>query len=324
MTSLLSPFHFGQQRHAYFQLRVTIHELSNVPLVSGNFQARWKIRNAHGGGPHIPGAHHLPQLNTHANSKGKGKVKSAAEEVEEDDAASKGTHHRESTAEEDDPTLDAASTNAGLRGHAEAFGSRTEAATSSKGFLSKVLPGKRSADSSARHSPAADANSPASAYASLYSDSPRHGSSPRDSSDRHTSRSRPEDSPKQAPAASLAAKSSSAATEMQISEPRGETHFTRVRDHCASWERVVETGLRMTVEKPRNASGGSTSSANYPPASAGTSKEGFSTHLSPYGEPAKSNGRLHKSHSSRSLRTNQGAPEGHDASVGLLASRCKH
>lgn len=42
MASLLSPFHIGH-RHSYFQVSITLHELLNVPLISGEFGALWKM-----------------------------------------------------------------------------------------------------------------------------------------------------------------------------------------------------------------------------------------------------------------------------------------
>jgi hypothetical protein len=61
MASLLSPFNFGGQKHAYFHARITIHELVNVPLVTGHFKARWRVKNVHAL-QNIPG-----QLSTAAN-----------------------------------------------------------------------------------------------------------------------------------------------------------------------------------------------------------------------------------------------------------------
>ena len=46
MDSLLSSLNFGQ-RHAYFAVEITLHDLKDVPLLTGSFQARWKLRNAH-------------------------------------------------------------------------------------------------------------------------------------------------------------------------------------------------------------------------------------------------------------------------------------
>lgn len=46
MSSLLSPFNFGQ-KHAYFHARITIHELANVPLIDGSFKTRWRVKNSH-------------------------------------------------------------------------------------------------------------------------------------------------------------------------------------------------------------------------------------------------------------------------------------
>uniref|UniRef100_V5E486 C2 NT-type domain-containing protein n=1 Tax=Kalmanozyma brasiliensis (strain GHG001) TaxID=1365824 RepID=V5E486_KALBG len=44
--SLLSPFNFGQ-KHSYFHVQLTIHELDNVPLVTGLFACKWKIKGSH-------------------------------------------------------------------------------------------------------------------------------------------------------------------------------------------------------------------------------------------------------------------------------------
>ena len=42
-----SPLHNLLPRHAYFRARVTIHKVTNIPLVSGTFSARWKFKNVH-------------------------------------------------------------------------------------------------------------------------------------------------------------------------------------------------------------------------------------------------------------------------------------
>ncbi|PWZ00258.1 hypothetical protein BCV70DRAFT_107535 [Testicularia cyperi] len=46
MASLLAPFSFGQ-KHCYFHVELTIHELTNVPLVTGLFSCKWKVKGAH-------------------------------------------------------------------------------------------------------------------------------------------------------------------------------------------------------------------------------------------------------------------------------------
>ncbi|KAN0065151.1 hypothetical protein ACQY0O_001648 [Thecaphora frezii] len=46
MSSLLSPFNFGQKQ-AYFHVQITIHELANVPLVAGYFSCKWHIKGSH-------------------------------------------------------------------------------------------------------------------------------------------------------------------------------------------------------------------------------------------------------------------------------------
>ena len=49
-----SHLHHLLPRHAYFRARVQIHNVSNIPLVSGTFSARWKFKNVHS----APGAKH--------------------------------------------------------------------------------------------------------------------------------------------------------------------------------------------------------------------------------------------------------------------------
>jgi hypothetical protein len=49
-----SHLHQLLPRHAYFRARVQIHKVSNIPLVSGTFSARWKFKNVHS----APGAKH--------------------------------------------------------------------------------------------------------------------------------------------------------------------------------------------------------------------------------------------------------------------------
>ncbi|KIS68681.1 uncharacterized protein UMAG_03253 [Mycosarcoma maydis] len=44
--SLLGSFSFGQ-KHSYFHVQLTIHELTNVPLVNGLFACKWKIKGSH-------------------------------------------------------------------------------------------------------------------------------------------------------------------------------------------------------------------------------------------------------------------------------------
>lgn len=45
MSSLLSPFHIGP-KHAQFYVQVTLHEVTNVPLLSGEFAVSWKVHHA--------------------------------------------------------------------------------------------------------------------------------------------------------------------------------------------------------------------------------------------------------------------------------------
>ncbi|KAF8635604.1 hypothetical protein AX15_000244 [Amanita polypyramis BW_CC] len=44
---LRSHLHHLLPRHAYFHTRIQIHKVSNIPLVSGCFSVRWKVKNVH-------------------------------------------------------------------------------------------------------------------------------------------------------------------------------------------------------------------------------------------------------------------------------------
>ncbi|KAF7375023.1 C2 NT-type domain-containing protein [Mycena sanguinolenta] len=70
-TGLRAQLHHLIPRHALFHVRITIHQLASVPLVHGEFGARWKFKNTH-------------------KVKGKGKAK-AAPEREHDDGDSLGS-----------------------------------------------------------------------------------------------------------------------------------------------------------------------------------------------------------------------------------------
>ncbi|KAJ6577206.1 N-terminal C2 in EEIG1 and EHBP1 proteins-domain-containing protein [Mycena capillaripes] len=46
-TGLRAQLHHLLPRHALFHVRITIHQLASVPLVHGEFGARWKFKNTH-------------------------------------------------------------------------------------------------------------------------------------------------------------------------------------------------------------------------------------------------------------------------------------
>ncbi|KAJ7674185.1 N-terminal C2 in EEIG1 and EHBP1 proteins-domain-containing protein [Mycena rosella] len=46
-TGLRAQLHHLLPRHALFHVRITIHQLASVPLVSGEFGVRWKFKNTH-------------------------------------------------------------------------------------------------------------------------------------------------------------------------------------------------------------------------------------------------------------------------------------
>ncbi|KAK2460816.1 hypothetical protein APHAL10511_007286 [Amanita phalloides] len=52
--ALRSHLHHLLPRYAYFRARVQIHNVSNIPLVSGSFSIRWKFKNVHS----APGSKH--------------------------------------------------------------------------------------------------------------------------------------------------------------------------------------------------------------------------------------------------------------------------
>jgi hypothetical protein len=52
-----------------------------------------------------------------------------------------------------------------------------------------------------------------------------------------------------------------AALDIHMPEPRGATDFVRVKDLAVRWERTIETGVRLGIDKPKSHSGGHSSPA---------------------------------------------------------------
>lgn len=272
MASLLSPFHFGPQRerHVLFNVRITIHELANVPLVSGHFQAKWRVRNAHGLGAVAA-----------AVEKGKARVRHASH----DDA------------EDADTTIDA-------EAHGSASSSPRRRVNSHGGSLKSERDGDAvSIDEEQRKALSPLSASSAGSEVQLGKSSAQSSepASPRGGMRRlglHPSSSGSNDA--------LSMKSGKVAhhaLDLHMAEPRGETPFTRVKEHTVKWERVLETGVRIGVDKPRVASAGSAAASISPTDTRSADRNG--------------GGALRKSLSSRSLR--ERAEKEKEMEAGILA-----
>lgn len=338
MSSLLSPFSFGQQKQSYFQVKLTIHELASVPLVTGYFHVKWRFKNVHSitshahatlgkGHPH----HHsdkdhvskspksakspslqnspekksvpLPEGDESAGDEGKGKEQEQAGcnvEAEEEEELLRDADHPE--ADESTETLSRSTStkrhNGGhrfLSGMANALHLKKAVSSRKQDEDSTSTPNTPISPSSAQDSPSSSKHSvlegegdpPLSAsttgsFPSVTSDdsvrksfaSSRHTldseigdqsiskyqskskGKGKEKAKEHHSQS-PHSFPHKPNFHHANHSSSSVNKSSSHAEPRGETNSARVYEHVVKWERTVETGIRINIEKPRVASGSS-------------------------------------------------------------------
>lgn len=247
MSSLLSSFSFGQ-RQAYFSLELTIHELRDVPLVTGNFQAKWRVDRPHtfvntsstagvassvAGG----GGSNLSKLLHHAHQ----------DNSDDEDNEGGETHHshQQSTASAD-TTLQAVDPSSKAEAR-DSFGDAPASPSSSKGFLSHLF--------HRRH----HKESPTASSSRLHFDHASDIGTGEDSSHRNSfsSASASTRSPKRQPRRSNVSQGDErhrVSLDVGIGphqEPRGSTDWHRVQDHSVKWEQVVHAGIRVPLEKPR-------------------------------------------------------------------------
>lgn len=286
--SLLAPFGFGQ-KHAYFHVQLTIHEVSNVPLVTGLFACKWKTKGSHS----LASLQHSAAAAAHqqasrvvstAARKGKDVVssKEAAKDIQatdHDSGASNslaiGPPHEYAQRQPSDPTsTDAAS-----------FISASSRSTShhnlhKPAFISNLLRHKdkdhdktKDGDSKSQSSVPVLSPDPTGLNSDRESLAPEEetdatsSSSPTSRRDSTTSRKTSASRPK-----SIKDVARQKATETHdnnvdpflffTQEPKGETDFIKVHEHRVEWERVIQVGMRVGIGKPKTSGHNDTSHSN--------------------------------------------------------------
>lgn len=247
MSSLLSPFSSFGQRHAYFSIQVTLHELRDVPLVSGRFQAKWRLKHPYSSTTGAASSNLSKLLHHNEHDEGQ-------EDEDEDE-------------DNDDDDEQGRGDDEGSEGNGHTMQSKEESSASSEHTSSRQSKGgvfsnlfHRNRDHNHHHEEAA---------------APRPSmSSSRDGSTSNSSPQRPLST--KSSVSSLRAKRSSdgrrsnnASEERPVfdaalghhQEPRGSTEWYKIQDHGIKWERVIHAGVRIPIEKPRTTSGSHSHSA---------------------------------------------------------------
>ncbi|CAO1612642.1 unnamed protein product [Parajaminaea phylloscopi] len=302
MASLLAPFSFGQ-RQAYFALELTIHELRDVPLVTGNFQAKWRIEKPHVISSNTGGSSNLSRLLHHAHEGG-GEELSASDGDDDDSRQEDGDSGNGSQDDDDDDddnhrrrgdshaelALPATRDHAHAPAYGDAHGDarshsrRRPSAPSSngtssppRGFLSHLFHRRQAHHDEPRHHSTSEAGRPRTSTSSS-----------------STARTRDDKS--------LASSLGAHLTPQY--EPRGATDWHRVHSHSVKWEKTINAGVRIPLDKPRQSS-----SAH------GTSAQGASVASSESGSHDKG---LRSKSSSRSLREDNNSRDDMSAAWGCL------
>lgn len=272
MDSLLSSLNFGQ-RHAYFAVEITLHDLKDVPLLTGSFQARWKLRNAHNT-LHIPSSAsaigHLPTTSALARMvRGPGadaNDSSDDDEEEDEDPLQESAKAQEeadnSLSSRDFGSHTAPSINSSI---GESDGSSSSPATtttaspssSSKGFLSTIFNRRHRKDSD-QVQPQRDqsemrrsASSSRTSLASTSAGGPSLRKKPSVASRRSN-----EQGERSSRSISLSGKQSPFSQPGVNGfgghlEPSGSTHWSKIEDHVVKWERKTHAGIRVNVDKAK-------------------------------------------------------------------------
>lgn len=267
--SLLAPFGFGQ-KHAYFHVEVTIHELTNVPLVAGLFACKWKIKGAHS----LSSLQHSAAAAAHqTSSRALGNTSRRQRDSSGKDAA-KGVHatdhhsgssnnlalgapHAHPSSHRGSPLHngDTASIASGSSKDSSRHGLHKPA------FLTSILhpKGHEKSDQDTRsHSP----HSPGHAAQSSSNLSPAPQEADAGSSDSNLRK----DSFHSRLSSASHTKSPADAGHSKTpdthdhdvdpllffnQEPKGETEFIEVAEHRVEWEREVKVGMRVGIGKPK-------------------------------------------------------------------------
>ncbi|PWN23422.1 hypothetical protein BCV69DRAFT_281039 [Microstroma glucosiphilum] len=230
MSSLL-PFHFGH-RSAYFAVEVTLHELQDVPLISGRFQAKWRVRNPHqysahlsytsgggaGSGTSTPAGSQLARI-FHKD------IQEAGKQTDQhgDDHS---VHSRQDDA------------SSGIYNDEEAHGAHQ----SSSNFLSGIFHRRQRKEQQHPDSPHHSTGAPGrSSFDTEQSGSPRKDTS--------TGRSREIQHGNNQHLSDAA--SGSMIPSNFHAEPRGASEWEEVDEHSVKWGRSFHSGIRVAIDKTK-------------------------------------------------------------------------
>ncbi|EST05006.2 hypothetical protein PSEUBRA_005812 [Kalmanozyma brasiliensis GHG001] len=292
--SLLSPFNFGQ-KHSYFHVQLTIHELDNVPLVTGLFACKWKIKGSHslaslqhsaaaavhqGTSRIVSGAARKPPSISSAKEANKD-VKATDHESGASGSLSNGQPHGKAHNQRQ-PSTSSSADAASIPSRTSESSNRP--ATNKSTLLNNLLhplqtqhndsskiDDQSESQSSTNPAHSSDPANKGSTHVSTASNadaSEADTSSPTSRRDSTTSRKTTNSRPKSLKDIGRHKSSESHNHTHDVDpllffsqEPKGETHFVKVADHKVEWERDVQVGMRIGIGKPRT-SGPNDSSPN--------------------------------------------------------------
>lgn len=279
----LLGINFGSQRQAYFQVRVTIHELTNVPMVAGQFKAKWRVDHTQNLSSVIAAASAGPSTVSVSTEEGPGRQHLGAE-----GKAERMLHHKKSTS-----TLNSQKTQGEREENGSVGSGSVRRANKDRDDTSSTYSGKQTRKGGhsflsnlrdAFHSPSSRnhqghteqelAGSLDKARTSIdQNGTKKHANPAHEGEQTHdqTATEVKERTGHKRDSQNLGAASHQDREEkpggnaqhhsLPGYEPRGETASARVKDNRVVWERQLDVGVRIGIEKPRQVSGGSHSSA---------------------------------------------------------------
>ena len=269
--SLLAPFGFGQ-KHSYFHVELTIHELENVPLVTGLFSCKWKIKGAHS----LASLQHSAAAAVHQNASQA--VASAARKVQ-------AIAHKDVTR-----TVHATDHESGTSGnlslglpHEHAHRQPSGSSSADAASILSHSSNQHNSHAQPHHSHHKDKHSePAQDDSESLSATPAHSIEPTADEDTRSSNTSPVEAPEANSPISrrdsiTSRKTSNSRTKSSFKdlvrhqaaekhdhnvdpllffsqEPKGETEFVKVHDHKVEWERHLQVGMRIGIGKPKTSS----------------------------------------------------------------------
>lgn len=279
--SLLAPFGFGQ-KHAYFHVELTIHELTNVPLVTGLFACKWKVKGSHS----LASLQHSAAAAVHQQTS---RVISSTsrkhdETPKKEASGSSSSSHPAKDIHATDHDSGASNTLAlgapHEHQHRQASGSisadsasiisEASKAPSQHGlhkpaFLNNLLHHKDQGHNKAENDSHSGTPTQASDLASETSGVPSTAAEETDDSSTSPTDSRRDSTSTRKTTASrsksildFGRQKSTDAEKHNVDpllfftqEPKGETDFIKVHEHKVEWERDLQVGLRVGIGKPK-------------------------------------------------------------------------